>query len=144
MKSNSLTALKILLWTICAFHIIVGLGLNVSPEFPQYMANYYGAQVNWSPELLYLVKPIGAFMVALGFMAGAAARDPLSHVSTIYGFVVLFVFRGLQRLIFQGEIETAVAIASGRNFQNAIFFLLMAGALVVLLRFAGKQADTNI
>lgn len=143
MKPNALGALKIFLWFIAAFHLIVGLGLNVSPDFPQLMAQYYGAQVNWTPEILYIVKPIGAFMFALGVMAALAARDPLGHVSVVYGFVVLFAFRGLQRLIFQSEIESAVAIASGRNFGNAVFFLLMAAALVLLLRFTGKQADTN-
>ena len=143
MKFNTLGVLKILLWFIAAFHLIVGMGLNVSPEFPQLMAQYYGAQVNWTPEFLYIVKPIGAFMFALGVMAALAARDPLSNVSVVYGFVVLFAFRGLQRLIFQSEIESAVAIASGRNFTAAIFFLLMGAALLVILRFAGKQADTT-
>ena len=76
-------------------------------------------------------------------MAALAARDPLSNVPVVYGFVVLFAFRGLQRLIFQSEIESAVAIASGRNFTAAIFFLLMGAALLVILRFAGKQADTT-
>jgi len=143
MKFNTLGVLKILLWFIAAFHLIVGMGLNVSPEFPQLMAQYYGAQVNWTPEFLYIVKPIGAFMFALGVMAALAARDPLSNVPVVYGFVVLFAFRGLQRLIFQSEIESAVAIASGRNFTAAIFFLLMGAALLVILRFAGKQADTT-
>ena len=143
MKFNTLGVLKILLWFIAAFHLIVGMGLNVSPEFPQLMAQYYGAQVNWTPEFLYIVKPIGAFMFALGVMAALAARDPLGHVSVVYGFAVLFAFRGLQRLIFQSEIESAVAIASGRNFTAAIFFLLMGAALLVILRFAGKQADTT-
>jgi hypothetical protein len=143
MNSRVLGVLKIFLWLIAAFHLIVGLGLNVSADFPQVMADYYGAQVNWTPEFLYIVKPIGAFMFALGVMAAYAARDPLNHVSTIYGFVVLFAFRGLQRLIFQGEIETAVQIASGRNTGNAIFFLLMAVALVVLLRLAAKPAEAS-
>ena len=44
--------------------------------FPQAMAEYYGAQVTWTPEFLYIVKPIGAFMIAIGVMAAAAARDP--------------------------------------------------------------------
>ncbi len=143
MKFNALGALKILLGFIAAFHLIVGMGLNVSPEFPQIMAQYYGAQVDWTPALLYILKPVGAFMFALGVMAALAARDPLGHVSVVYGFVVLFAFRGLQRLIFQSEIESAVAIASGRNFAAAIFFLLMGAALLVILRFAGKQADTT-
>lgn len=140
MKSKLLVGLQLFLWFICAFHVIVGIGLNVSPAFPQLMAGYYGAQVSWTPELLYIVKPLGAFMLALGIVAGLAARDPLAHSSVVYGFVILFVVRGLQRLIFQSEIETAVAIASSRNLGNAIFFLLMGAALFVLFRAASKSA----
>ncbi len=140
MESRITGVLQVFLWLICAFHVIVGLGLNLSPAFPQIMANYYGAEVNWTPELLYLVKPIGAFMLALGVMAAAAARDPLSHSSIILGFVVLFVLRGIQRFAFQGEIASAMSIESGRNFGNAVFFLLMAAALVWLFRAAGKSA----
>ncbi len=132
--------LKGFLWFICAFHVIVGLGLNLSSAFPQIMADYYGATVEWTPALLYLVKPIGAFMLALGVMAAAAARDPLNHSSIIFGFVVLFVLRGLQRFAFQDEIATAVGIESGRNVGNAVFFLLMAAALVWLFRAANKSA----
>lgn len=140
MQSKLPGVLRAFLWFICAFHVIVGLGLNVSSAFPQFMADYYGAQVNWTPELLYLVKPIGAFMLALGVMAGAAARDPMAHRSIVYGFVVLFVMRGLQRLVFQGEIASAMSIESGRNIGNAVFFLLMAAALFWLFRAAGKSA----
>jgi len=139
MQSKLVSVLQAFLWFICAFHVIVGLGLNVSSAFPQVMADYYGAEVNWTPELLYLVKPIGAFMLALGVMAGAAARSPLSHRSIVYGFVVLFTLRGLQRLVFQGEIVSALGIDSGRNTVNAVFFLLMAAALVWLFRAAGKS-----
>lgn len=142
MNSKIKGVLQVFLWFICAFHVIVGLGLNISPAFPQVMAGYYGAQVNWTPELLYLVKPIGAFMLALGVMAGAAARDPLGHRSIVYGFVVLFTLRGLQRLIAQEEIATALQIESGRNIGNAVFFLLMAAALVWLFRAASKSAGS--
>lgn len=140
MQSKTTGALQAFLWFICAFHVIVGLGLNVSSAFPQLLANYYGAEVSWTPALVYIVKPVGAFMLALGLMAGAAARDPLGHRSVVYGFVVLFVLRGLQRLVFQADIASAFGIDSGRNMGNAIFFLLMAAALVWLLRAAGKPA----
>jgi hypothetical protein len=142
MNSKITGVLQAFLWFICAFHVIVGLGLNISPAFPQVMAGYYGAEVNWTPELLYLVKPIGAFMLALGVMAGAAARDPLGHRSIVYGFVVLFTLRGLQRLIAQEEIATALSIESGRNIGNAVFFLLMAAALLWLFRTASKSAGS--
>ena len=79
--NNTLTAvLKAFLWFICAFHIVVGIGLNVSSGFPQTMAEYYGAEVTWTPEFLYIVKPIGAFMIAIGVMAAADGVDSASLV----------------------------------------------------------------
>ena len=138
MNKNLGGLLKVFLWFICAFHVIVGVGLNVSPAFPQAMADYYGASVDWSPAFLYIVKPIGAFMIALGVMAAAAARDPMGHGAVVYGFVVLFVIRGLQRLVFQEEIAEAVAIAANRNITNAVVFLVMAAALFLLFRAAAK------
>ncbi len=139
MNAKMIGPLKALLWLICAFHLIVGVGLNLSSGFPQVMAGYYGATVNWTPEFLYIVKPIGAFMIAMAIVAGAAAMDPLSHRSSIYALVALFVIRGLQRLVFQEEIANAVAIAASRNISNAIFFFVMAAALVFLLRAAGPE-----
>lgn len=141
MKSKLIVLLQAFLWLICAFHVIVGIGLNVSPAFPQVVAGYYGAEVSWTPEFVYIVKPIGAFMIALGVMAGAAARNPLDHLPIVYGFAVLFAIRGLQRLVYQGEIETALSIGASRNLGNAILFLVMAAALVVLYKLAGKPAD---
>ncbi len=139
MESRITGLLQVFLWLICAFHVIVGLGLNLSPAFPQVMASYYGAAVNWSPELLYLVKPIGAFMLALGVMAAAAARDPLNNSPIVLGFVVLFVLRGIQRFAYHDEIASALSIEGGRNIGNAVFFLLMAAALVWLFRAASSR-----
>lgn len=138
MNTKMIGLLKAFLWVIAAFHLIVGIGLNVWSEFPQVMAAYYGATVDWTPAFLYIVKPVGAFMIALGVMAVAAARDPLGHCTVVYGFVVLFVLRGLQRIVFQEEIANAVGIAADRNIINAIVFLVMAAALFLLFRAAGK------
>ena len=142
MKSKVTLALTLFLWGICAFHLIVGLGLNVSGDFPQLMAQYYGAQVNWTPEFLYILKPVGAFMFALGVGAIFAAREPLGHPAVVYSFVALFIARGLQRFAFQGDIETLFNIAGARNTGTGIFFLVMGVALLLLFRAASKQPAT--
>lgn len=141
MSSKWLVTLRVFLWSACAFHLVVGLGLNLSPEFPQAMAGYYGAEVNFTPAFLYILKPLGAFMIVVGFMAGAAARDPLGNRAIVFGLILLFVLRALQRIVFQEEIANAVAIASSRNVANAAVFLLLAVAFAVLFRFASKPAD---
>ena len=75
MKFNSLALLKFFLWFSCVFHLVVGIGLNVSPAFPQVMAGYYGAEVDFTPQFLYILKPLGAFMIMVGLVVMAAARD---------------------------------------------------------------------
>jgi hypothetical protein len=144
MNTKLLGALQALLWFVCAFHLFVGIGLNVSGAFPQVVAQYYGATVEWTPEFLYIVKPIGAFMIAVGIMAGVAAMNPLANRAVIYGLVALFVIRGLQRIVFQDEIASALAIAGGRNIGNAVFFLLLAGTLFFVFRAAAQRAPGTV
>lgn len=130
--AKSLNLLKLVLWGVCAFHLIVGAGLNLSSAMAPMMAKMYGAEVNWNPELSYIIKPLGAFMIALGVAAAGAALNPLKYRVIIYSFVTLFVLRAVQRLIFAEEIHETFAIANGRNLGNMVFFFALAAALIVL------------
>jgi hypothetical protein len=145
MKLNALKLLQILLWLICAYHLMVGLTLNLDIGLKEWIgASLYGAQVDWSqPQFVYILKPLGAFMMALGLMAGMAAHHPLSNKAIIYGFAALFILRGLQRIIFMQEIETAFAIDPVRHFGMMIFMFGLAAALLILLYFAGKEQQTQ-
>jgi hypothetical protein len=90
------------------------------------------------------MKPLGAFMLALGVMAGMAARNPLGNRSIIIGFAVLFTLRGLQRLLYMNEIESVFAIPASRSMIQMVVMLALALGLVLLLRAAsageGRQA----
>ncbi len=142
-EASEIDALKTLLWLIAAIHILIGATLNFVPGAADTIADAYGASVNWTPEFSYILKPLGAFMVALGIMAACAARNPLRCRPIIYGFVVLFVARALQRFAFANEIAEVFGIDSGRNFVNAGFFLLLALGLVALERTASRKFSTD-
>lgn len=139
MRGTSFKALQAFLWFICAFHIIVGAGLNFSTGIPAAMASYYGAEVDWTPQFVYILKPLGAFMFVLGILAAVAALNPLRNKMIVYGFVTLFAIRALQRIVFSREVYDAFAIAWGRNIGNAVFFILLATALFTLYRFVAKR-----
>ena len=138
MKASTLTLLKCLLWSVCAFHIIVGAGLNLAPGLAPFMARVDGAEVNWTPEFSYIIKPLGAFMFVLGIAAAAAAMQPRKYRVVTYSFVALFVIRASQRFIFSEEIQSTFAITAGRNLGNIAFFVALAVALVVLDRLVQK------
>ena len=139
MKSGLYLVLQTLLLGICAFNVIIGLGLNLSPDFPQAVASYYGAEVEWTPAFMYIIKPLGAFMITVGLLAGIAARDPLKHAAIVYAVAVLFLMRGAQRFIFMDEIANSINIEAGRNAVNGIFFLALAAVLVVVYRACVKK-----
>jgi len=141
MSEASLRVLKVLLWFVCAFHVLVGLGLNLWPGFPQIMAGYYGASAEWTPQFVYILKPLGVFMFALGILAAGAARNPLGNGLTIYAFAVVFIMRAGHRILLGPVVHDAFQISASRNTFNAVFFLTLAIVLVVLYRLAsGKTA----
>ena len=140
MKTRPVVLLQLLLWGICAFHIMVGIGLNVSTDFLSVMAGYYGADTKtWSPDFVYIVKPLGAFMIAMGVLAAQAATRQFEHRLTVYAFVLLFVMRAIQRFVFREDLTELFAISPVRNSGNMIFFLALAIALFVLYHYAGRS-----
>jgi hypothetical protein len=132
--------LSLFLWIVCAFHFFVGVSLNVDLGLKEWVGGtLYNATVDWSNgQFTYIIKPLGAFMIALGVMAGLAARNPLGNRPIIYGFAFLFTLRGLQRLMFMKEIETAFAIPASRSMMQMAVMLALALGLVVLLRSASS------
>jgi hypothetical protein len=145
MSNNALTVLKVLLWGVCAFHVAIGAGLNLSAEdFARMVAQGYGAgQVDWTPQFVYMLRPIGAFMLALGVIAAAAALRPLAYRAAIYAFVMLFVLRAVHRLVFSAVLVDEFGIAPSRNIGNVIFFFCLATALVVSERLASTRAAAS-
>ena len=145
MRSSNVAWLSRFLWIVCAFHILVGLSLNVDIGLREGVgSSLYNAQVDWSDgQFAYIMKPLGAFMIALGVMAAMAARDPLGNRPIIIGFAVLFTMRGLQRLLFMDEIERVFAIPSSRSLMQMVVMLSLAVVLVVLLRAASAGSSSR-
>ncbi len=141
---KSVGMLKAFMWFVCAFHVVVGLALNVDLGLREWVASgLYGATVNWSDvQFVYILKPLGAFMIALGVMAAVAARDPLANRGIINGFVLLFTLRGLQRVVFMGDIQSAFAISPSRSMSTMVVMLALAGWLLILARSA--SAPTGV
>ncbi len=136
MKSRTPIFLKILMWVIAAMHLIVGGGLNLVPGFAPFMAEVYGAEVQWTPELGYILKLLGAFMFTLGVLAAVAALNPARHRVIMYGLVLLFLTRATMRLVWAQEIQGALGISPSRNIANMVFFSFVAASVVFLDRLA--------
>ena len=139
MRNGSTVAVKNFMWFVSAFHVVVGLSLMFSPTLTKMIAAGYGASVNWTDQFLYILKPMGAFMLILGVAAAAAAREPLRYPAVIYGFVALFAIRALQRVLYLSDIERAFAIPGPRLTFNTVAMLALSASLFVLYRTTRRQ-----
>jgi hypothetical protein len=141
MNSNVLRVLQGLMWFVCAFHVAVGVGLNLAGQnFIDTMADLYGAEhKDWSPQFLYILRPLGAFMLALGIVAAAAALDPRRYRAVIWAFVVLFAIRATHRIPFSDDVETIFGIAASRSMEQMLFFYVLAATLLILERLIDRQ-----
>jgi hypothetical protein len=145
MHTIWLRVLQINLWMVCAFHGVIGVGLNVSPDFIPVVAKWYGAtQVDITPQLLVLVRPIGAFMFILGVLAAVAAIQPLRYRAVIYSFAGLFFIRALQRVVWGNEQTAAFGIPQERVIGSMVFFFLLAVVLVVLYRYVESHSRAAV
>jgi hypothetical protein len=122
------------------------LSLNVDVGLREWVgSSLYNARVDWSDgQFAYIMKPLGAFMMALGVMAAMAARNPLANRPIIIGFAILFTMRGLQRLLFMNEIESVFAIPASKSLLQMVVMLLLALGLVLLLRAASAGAGRQV
>jgi hypothetical protein len=147
MNNNiALKLLQISLWIACALHLFIGLSLNLDIGLKEWIGSaLYGAQVDWSqPQFVYILKPLGAFMFALGVMAAIAARNPLHNKLMVYGFALLWFIRSAQRLIFWPEIQSAFAIPASSMISGTIVVFLSGVLLVVLLYLAERQRPSEV
>lgn len=129
-----LNALKGVLGVLCLSHLAIGAALFAGGEsMLRWIASLYGvAELPLTPEFVYIVKPLGAYMVAMGLMAAAAIRDPARNRIVIYGVAALLVMRVAQRFIYADLITSAFGISPTQLYVQSGFFLALAIALVLL------------
>lgn len=128
-------ALRILLAVVVVGHLVLGGLALYSP--PEDLANAvvelaYGASVTLTPQLRHVIRMLGAFMIAVGVLAGFALIDPVRNRAIIDGLVVLLLIRVGQRILLADEIEGAFGVSVSRLWGQSAFFLVLAIALFVL------------
>ena len=145
MQSTATRILKAYLWFIAAFHLFVGIAVNVSLPLTRAIGEGYGATVDWTPQFVYILHPLGAFMIILGVLAAAAAREPMRYSAVVLGFVALFTIRALHRVVFADVLTSAFGISSSRNMLNMAIFFGQAALLLLLWRAArNASARTTV
>lgn len=142
-----LIALRCLLGLVIASHLLIGSAIMLMGEPGiRAVAKMYGAaEIKLTPQFTYIIKPLGAYMIAFGVMAAFAFRDPGGNRAVIYGVAGLLVLRVLQRFVFAPEIREAFGLGWTQLLLQSAFFAAIAAGLVWLCpRPADAQSDPPI
>jgi hypothetical protein len=126
--------LRAVLLLVCGSHLLIGGALLFGGDGAvALMARAYGATRGGDdPAFLYMLKPLGAYMIAIGAMAGAAIVKPWEHRIALYGVALLLVIRVAQRWVFAEEIREAFGVTTSHRVAQSLFFFAIAAALIAL------------
>jgi hypothetical protein len=141
---TTISLLRAVLVIVCASHLVLGAVafLGLPDLITSLAAVTYGAEVTLTPPLLHAARILGAFMLAIGIMAGFALRDPVRNRAIIDGIGILQCLRVAQRLIFASQIQEVFAVSPGRLFAQSLFFLLL-GVVLLALRPRASAAEVH-
>jgi hypothetical protein len=138
MRGTPFRLLQALVWFASLSHLLIGGGIMLSPELQRAAAGLYGAEVEWTAQFSYILRPLGAFMFVFGLLLAAAALDPWRHRLVVYGLCGVLLLRALQRLVLWQDIQGAFHVSPARDLGMGGLFVAEAVAVLVLLHRAGK------
>ena len=100
-NNNSVKWLKGLLWLGFVYHVIISfLGMFAKDTVVTLAKVFYGFNLEITPQVLWILNPFGAYVLAFGAFMALLATDPVKYKKVIYVIPAFIAFRVIQRLYF--------------------------------------------
>jgi hypothetical protein len=143
MRRNYLF-LKLLLGWVFAGHVLTGLLAFVSGEAAvRFAASLYGADFIPHPQFLYIIRPLGVYMLGFALLQFLAIRDPWRYRPAIDATLVVLALRQLQRIVFAPDIFAAFGIPPARHWLATAVFTLTAVLLLIARLQMGREPGSG-
>lgn len=133
--NRSAKALRILLWIAAIYHLALGFSAMVLKTQATDLARiFFKFNLSPTPELLWLLNPFSAYLLAFGVMLAITATNPLRYRPFLFIAVGLFCLRAIQRAWFlmNGPPELKVITDSAQNGIHLAVVAAMAIGMTVL------------
>ena len=131
MQRDNLLARAALVW-VGLGHIATAVPLLFSGEGGLRVAQaMYGASFEPHAQAVYLVRPLGAFMLALGLLQLNAVRDPWRFRAVLDVTILVFVLRQVQRVFHAPAVFAVFGLTPARHWIGTGFFLAILIWLIV-------------
>src|SRR5687768_9015681 len=116
MNRGNMLARVMLVW-VALGHIITGLPLLFSGEGGMRIAQrMYGASFEPDTQALYLVRPLGVYLLAMGIIQLRAAMDPWRMRAVIDVTILIFVLRQIQRIFWAPAMFETFGLTPARHW----------------------------
>jgi hypothetical protein len=143
LDRGGLLARLIMGW-ICAGHVLTGLAALLSDKRGIKLGSLlYGARFEPTPQFLYIIRPLGVYILALAYLQALAVRDPWRYRAVIDATLAVFAGRQVQRYFFSKDIQSIFGISSQQHLGRSLYFLLLALLLLVARLRLGSGAGQD-
>jgi hypothetical protein len=132
-EPSSYVLLRVVLALASIPPLLFGLGATISGKYAaRYAAVLSRASVTLTPQLNYLLKPLGLYVMMFGVLMGYAMVYPSESSPIIaWGAAVLFL-RAIQRLVITRELQKLFNIPLRLNLLHCAYLFLLALTLILL------------
>jgi len=139
MARNEYKSLKILLWIIAVYHIVLGLlGIFAKDLAVTLAKNFFNFNLTLTNQIYWVINPLAAYILVFGIFMALAAKDPVKYKNVIYVGVILFAVRVIQRLVF--FVSAPEGLVSNTNPSRNIIMLVVAAAIGIAMFVMAKKA----
>jgi hypothetical protein len=130
---NRRSVLRFTLVLICAYHLILGLAAFSDEGTAKWLAEIiFGITLQLTPQLSYIIKLLGVYLMAFGLVAGVAATAPERFSTLLHLVVVLYALRIANKLIFSDLFTVAFAAAPERVWIDLVLLAAFGGTVAAL------------
>ncbi len=125
-SANNHQALKIVIWIVAVYHIILGLLGIFAKDYAVSLAKaFFNFNLTFNDQMYWVINPFSAYVLIFGVFMAVAATDPSKYKNIIYAGIGLFAIRIIQRVLFYFTAPETL-ISSVDPIRNIIMILVVA------------------
>ena len=125
--------LKLVLWGIGLYHVVLGGGAFLSAGLAQQMAKtLFGIEIALDPAMSFVAKVLGVYAITFGIVAFIAARDPARYRVLLNLIVFLYVLRILNKILFKADYLSGLHVSPTRLWVETALLTGFALAVFIL------------
>src|ERR1041384_188697 len=124
---------RTVLGIIILVNFMLGIAAFLGPDTAlNAIKAFYGTSLNLNPQLSYIIKILGAYLLGFGILGIFAWNNPVKNKAITDGIGILLLMRSAQRILFVNEISTTFGLSSTRLIWGILIYLAAALALFIL------------